>query len=508
MIPQTLSNWLPVLVTLVVALAARVFLVRLALPRFVDVAGAVGRLYVRRIDVASLVIVGTLTARTLFRLYGLEASFTFGDLLLIACSVYIGVETLKFFLIDYYVIHRQGRAVPRLLVNVGEVVLFSVLFLSLGSSVAKINLTPFLATSAVLSAIIGLALQDTLGSLFTGLSLQADMPFRPGDWVEIQGNLGRVVEVTWRSTKLRTRRNELIVLPNNTVGKAVIINYSQPTEPTERNILITLGYDQQPNVVKERLMRAVVAVPGVLSEPVGDVRLFEFGDSGVVYQVIYWVDDFAVDLRIAARVRAAIWYACKRFGMEVPYPVRTVTMRQEVPLTADDGQAVVEALSTVDFLRPMPVEERISLASLMTKELWGHEEMVFAQGEPGASLYIVLSGKLEVQSLTPEGVSVVLGTLGPGNVFGEMSLLTGEPRSATVVCLEDALLLSLDKAALQPFLEANPDLLSEISRIVAKRQKANVARFADTAAGGDLDGSQEAHSQRLLARIRSFFNLA
>jgi small-conductance mechanosensitive channel/CRP-like cAMP-binding protein len=501
------GNWLPVFVTLVVALTLRVVLVRLILPRFAALAGKVGRSYVRRVDAASLVIVGTLTAKTLFHLYGIDSSFTFGSLLLIGCSVYIVVETIKCFLVDYYVIHHLGKPVPRLLINVGEMALFAALFLSLGSTVTRINLTPFLATSAVLSAIIGLALQDTLGSLFTGLSLQADMPFRPGDWVEINGFLGQVVEVTWRSTKLRTRRNEMIVMPNNQVGKAVITNYSNPTAPTERNIVIGLGYDQQPNVVKERLMRAVAGVPGVLAKPVGDVRLIEFADSAVHYQVIYWITDFEGDMRIAARVRAAVWYACRRHGMEVPFPMRTVTLRQEAVQTPEDGRAVVDALTTVDFLRPLPIEDLIELASQMHRELWGAEEIVFGEGDAGTSLYIVMSGQLRVETLTTDGQPVLLGTVGPGAVVGEMSLLTGEPRTATVVCMEDSVLLSLDKSAVQPALEAHHDLLTEISRIVAMRQEANVTRLADTAVGGDGDGGHEARSQRLLGRIRQFFNL-
>jgi small-conductance mechanosensitive channel/CRP-like cAMP-binding protein len=507
-LPDVIWDWFPVLVTLVVALTARVILVRVILPRFAAHAGVVGRNYLRRVDAASLVIVSTLTAKALFRLYEVDQSFTFGSLLLIGCSVYIAVETLKSFLIDYHVIHRLGKPVPRLLVNVGEVVLFGVLFVSLGGLVTSINLTPFLATSAVLSAIIGLAMQDTLGSLFSGLALQADMPFRPGDWVEIQGSLGEVVEVTWRSTKLRTRRNELIVLPNSQVAKAVICNYSLPSKPAERNLVIGLGYDHQPNLVKERLMAAVAGVPGVLGHPVGDVRVLEFTEYKITYQIVYWIDDFEGDLRIAARVRAAIWYACKRHGMEVPLPIQTVTLRQEAVPPKGDAQAIVDAVAGVDFLKPLPVEDRIALASQMHQELWGAGERVFSQGDAGDSLYIVMSGGLRVERQHPDGQSDVLGTLGAGDVVGEVSLLTGDPRTATVVCEVDSVLLSLDKAAFQPALAAHPELLATISQIIAQRQEANDVRSVGTGMLRDAEAAAEDRSQRLLGRIRHFFNLA
>ncbi|MBC7545890.1 MAG: mechanosensitive ion channel [Candidatus Sericytochromatia bacterium] len=508
MLPAAIGHWLPVLVTLIVALTARVVLVRMVLSRFTVLAGSIGKSYLRRVDGTSLIIVGVLTAQALFKIYRLESSFTLGYLLLIGCSVYIVVETIKCFLVDYHLIHRQGRAVPRLLINVAEVVLFGVLFLSLSSSIYQVNLTPFLATSAVLSAVIGLALQDTLGSLFAGLSLQADKPFRPGDWVEIAGFLGEVREVTWRSTKLRTRRNELIVLPNNRVAKTEILNYSQPSLPVERFVTIGLAYDLQPNQVKAAVLDALSGLPGVLETPRPDVRVLKFQEYSVEYQVIYWITDFHGDMRIAAGVRSALWYVCKRQGMRIPFPVRHISIQSE-PVIPDsgDGREVMAALSAVDFLRVLPAESLVALADHISREVWSAGETVFQEGAAGDSLYVVLDGALRVEAHSPEGEPVALGELGPGNVIGEMSLLTGEPRSASIVCQSDVTLLRLPKAALQPRLQAHPELLSEISRIISVRMEANEALLNAHAQDALVAQEADERSRRLSSRIRQFFNL-
>lgn len=503
-----LLPWLPVLLTLLGGLVVRWVMLSIVLPPVLRLVGEIGRRCLRRLNVVSLLLVAAGTANLAFRVAGLD-DYYINDVILLVGGSYVLVELLRTLVVDYYWIRVQGYVVPRLLVNVGEAVVYLVLLVSVGGSIFQLNVTPFLATSAVLSAVIGLAMQDTLGSLFAGLALHADQPHRPGDWVLIAGYEGEVVETTWRSTTLRTRRNELVVLPNGHVAKSEILNYSRPTRAVERMVTIGLSYDVPPDEFKRQVLDLLGQVPGILAEPPPDVRLLAFGEYRIEYQIVYHITNFLADMRIAADVRRRLWYLCQRQGMTVPMPIRHVVVQEPVAGPDRTGE-VLAALAGVDFLAELPIDQLAVLAQQAEIERWGGGEVLFRQGDAGTHCYVVLAGAVQIEVQGPDGKPVTVGQLGPGEFFGEMSLLTGEPRRATVISDPGTELVRLATSDLAPILSAYPDTTERISHVIAERSDATSARMAVMPAQQRLlaPATGPADQQALLERIRGFFGLA
>jgi small-conductance mechanosensitive channel/CRP-like cAMP-binding protein len=299
-----------------------------------------------------------------------------------------------------------------------------------------------LTTSAVGAVIVGFALQDTLGNAFAGLALQSEKPFRIGNWIRVGEFEGRVSEVTWRATKLRTKSGNFVVLPNNLVSQHAIVNYSEPAIPTRLELDVGASYLSTPGEVKAAVIEALSHVPRVLSVPAPDALLHAFDSSAVTYRVRFWVADYEFDDELRDEVRTAIFYAFDRSGIEIPWPIQVGYSRPWPETTAaaksEDRLRIIEG---VDLFAQLTDEQRRAIASATTTRMFGKGEAIVRQGAPGDSMFIICSGQVAVL-LEPEQREIA--TIQQGGYFGEMSLLTGEPRTATVVSRGDAVVMEIN----------------------------------------------------------------
>lgn len=195
-----------------------------------------------------------------------------------------------------------------------------------------------LTTSAVLTAVIGLALQNAIANLFAGLGLQLDRTFRIGDWIQVSGTIGRIAEIRLRSTTLRTDDGDALIVPNRQLVDAEVLNFARPEERQRMSIRVGFHYRHPPNEVKRTLLDAVCGTHGVLSAPVPDCVLVDFADSAVTYALRYWIVDFANRVPIESEVRTRIWYAAQQAGLEIPYPIRTIIIPPSAPAEVLSGQ--------------------------------------------------------------------------------------------------------------------------------------------------------------------------
>ena len=325
-----------------------------------------------------------------------------------------------------------------------------------------------LTTSAVGAVVIGFALQDTLGNAFSGLAIQIEKPFHVGDWVLVAGYEGRVHEVTWRATKLRTKTGNLVVLPNNVVSKEPITNFSEPAIPTRLQIEVGVSYLCPPNEAKAAIQEALDRAPSVLRSPAPDVVLVEFGDSAIVYRARFWVADFERDEPARDEVRAAIFYSFRRRQIEIPWPIRVNYSRQDRPGDTPEGQrARAEVLATLDIFATLDEEQRMALAA-GRERLFADREVIVRQGEAGRSMFAILDGEVRV---TVDPGHREVGRLGRGTYFGEMSLLTGDPRAATVSALGDCTVLEIADRDLRPVAEAQPAIIERLGEVALARRK-------------------------------------
>jgi small-conductance mechanosensitive channel/CRP-like cAMP-binding protein len=359
----------------------------------------------------------------------------------------------------------------------------------------------FLTTSAVGAVVIGFALQDTLGNMFAGLAIQVEKPFRVGHWITVGPFEGLVSEVTWRATKLRTKAGNLVVLPNSFLSKEAITNYSEPTAPTRLEVDVGVSYDVPPNQVKAALAEALGNAPLALMSPSPDILVVDFGTSAVVYRVRFWIDDFARDTSARDQVRTAIYYSLRRHGYEIPFPMQVEIPRpQESERPSDRINRVSEILEPVALFAPLSGQERDEIAARARERLYGRGEAIVRQGEAGGSMFVIEHGRVRVVESSGRELAVFTD----GGYFGEMSMLTGQPRSATVEAIDETRLVELTAASLREVALANPDVVMRIGTVVAERQADLDRQKAEAAA--ERPTVVEAR-RSLLARIQAFLRL-
>jgi small-conductance mechanosensitive channel len=326
----------------------------------------------------------------------------------------------------------------------------------------------FLATSAVGAVVIGFALQDTLGNAFAGLAIQSEKPFNIGHWITVGEHEGRVAEVTWRATKLRTKTGNFVIVPNSEIGKAAITNYSEPAAPMRLFIDVGVTYDAPPNRVKSVILDALGHCALVLAAPAPDVLIQDFADSSVLYRVRFWIEDFERDSTASDQVRSAVYYAFRRSGIEIPYPIQTEIQKEWVP--PDEEARVAERLAVLarlELFAPLDEEHRRAVAAATKIVRFGTGEMIVREGEPGDSMYIVVSGCAAVVT-GPDRRE--LAKIEEGGYFGEMSLLTGERRSATVVARGDVDLMEVTAPVFRDLADASPQTVEQVGIAAAARR--------------------------------------
>jgi small-conductance mechanosensitive channel/CRP-like cAMP-binding protein len=358
-----------------------------------------------------------------------------------------------------------------------------------------------ITTSAVGAVVVGFALQDTLGNAFAGLAIQSEKPFRVGHWIRVGEFEGRVAEVTWRATKLRTKTGNFVIVPNNIVAKEAVMNFSEPVAPTRVELDVGASYLSTPAQVDVAIREALAQVPRVLRAPAPDALLHSFDDSAVTYRVRFWISDYEFDDEARHEVRTAIFYAFGRHGIEIPYPIEVGYQRDWPEPDAQTRQRQREAIvSGVDLFSSLDDEQRTAIAAATTTKTYGAGEAIVRQGEPGHSMYVVCSGRAAVV-LEPQGTEIAV--IERGGYFGEMSLLTGEPRTATVIARGDVVVLEIDAEVFRRLGASSPTAVEQIA-IAAMTRREQLEEVRSASRGSAV---AEAPST-FISRMKRFLGLA
>ena len=357
-----------------------------------------------------------------------------------------------------------------------------------------------LTTSAVSAVVIGFALQDTLGNAFAGLAIQSEKPFNIGHWIRVGDFEGRVAEITWRATKLRTKSGNFVVVPNNIVSKEAITNYSEPAAPTRIEVEVGASYQSSPNTVKSAIREALANSTRALRTPAPDVILGSFDSSAITYRARFWIEDFERDEAARDEVRTAIYYAFARHGIEIPWPIQVQYERDWSE--TDPASRVAEReglLGGVDLFASLSEDVRREIAAGTTMRLYGNGEAIVRQGDAGTSMFVVGSGRAVVV-LEPDRREVA--TIERGGYFGEMSLLTGDPRTATVLANGDTMVVEIDANLFRQLGETSPHAVEQVGLAAASRRQ----QLEHVRAGGGAPVVAGAPAS-LLARMRQFLGL-
>ena len=397
---------------------------------------------------------------------------------------------------------RRKAPVPALLRQLIGLFVFAIGVALVVRAVLSMNLAPLLTTSAVITAVIGLALQDTLGNLFAGLALHLEKTVEEGDLVRVGETFGAVEELSWRAMQLRTMEGNVLLIPNSVAGRERLEIYRQSGPPVARLMRVGLEYDASPARALEALAGALRATPGLAGSPEPVAYLKEFADSSIVYELRYWLEDYGRFLEIDSRVRERVWYALDRAGLTIAYPVIRQHQYAAGPLPRPapfDGRS---HLSAVDLFAPLSDEHRARLADGALQRRYARGETVVREGEEGRSMFLVKSGRLAVSIEGVGGTSQSITVLEAGSAFGEISLLTGVPRTATVRAITEATLVEIDKGTLSPILKENPSLASAFEATMRERRQ-GVAEARDAS----REAARAEEPVPLAERIARFFGL-
>ena len=268
--------------------------------------------------------------------------------------------------------------------------------------------------------------------IIAGIALQISKPYKVGDWLKIKEHFAEVMEINWRSTRLRTNDAIYLDIPNNEIVRGTIINLHYPTQIHAMRIRVGVDYEVPPNRVKDALFRATSSAEGVVPSPPIRVFVVDFAESAVIYEIKFSMGNHQAYNEVSDAIRTNIWYEFKRQRITIPFPIRTLHVqrrrRQSVPEGHAEAQAILRSEPLFDCLNDAQLDHVLHGARI---HRYGRGERLIEEGAEGDSMFVMLRGTAHV-SVLRNGTGIRLGVLREGDCFGEMSLLTGEPRSATI----------------------------------------------------------------------------
>lgn len=388
-----------------------------------------------------------------------------------------------------YLARIKRRTPNRLFLNLVSFVTALVLGGITLRGVLDVDVSSILTSSAILTAVIGFSMQDTIGSLFSGLLIQAEKPFKIGDWIRTGDVEGQVTEVTWRYTKLVTIAQMQMLIPNNAIAKERLLNMSEPSPEVSITVNVPAPVSVPPVKVKSALEDVLRKSRLVLPLPPPGVRLVEIGLDQAVYRAAFSVRDYADSVVARGEVLSAVWYEFKKQRIEFPVSRRMVMEECRLPVADNEAtMRLLEGIGLFEGLRPDQLELLVQCSALRT---FAPETRVVQRGQNGTTMFIIASGSVSVRLHQTE-----LSRLTRGDVFGEMALLTGEPRLADVVALEPLTCLELDREAFRGVLDTAPVLVANVERAFRERE----AKMKQT-----TDAGQPESAQSLFERFRRIF---
>lgn len=380
-----------------------------------------------------------------------------------------------------------------------------------------VELTHLFATSAVLTAVLAISMQDTLGNLLGGLALQMDNSLEIGDWIKIDDLSGQVTDIQWRYTAILTRNGEKAVVPNSQLmkGRYYVLcdkhgQYPAWRRHVEFNIDLAVPPGRVIQLIEMDITTATIA--NVVTTPPPKCVLLRFGPGYAQYSLRYWLHDPLPDDVTDSDVRTHVLATLQRNGIRLATDDHTIHLVEEGAAHRQDVQSRelqrrLRAINAIDLFACLSDDEKRRLAERLTNAPFARGDIITSQGAIAHWLYIVVNGEAEAWWQPPQGARRLLERRGPGSVFGEIGLMTGAPRRATVIATTDIEAYQLDKDGFQDIIRQRPELADSLSAILERR----LQRFAELEQGYHERRSDQPQripgSAAIGRKIREFFGL-
>ncbi len=391
------------------------------------------------------------------------------------CVIHAALSLLNVILFEQAEDDTWRSQVPKLLIDLARLFLILLGTAFVLASVWNADLAGLVTALGVSSIVIGLALQDTLGSVMSGIALLFERPFTVGDWLEVGGVVGQVIDINWRAVRLLTLEQEMVVIPHKLISSEVIRNFTKPTPIHAERIQIGFSYNDPPNLARQVLKSTALETKGILLDPEPDVFTLAYADSAVSYEVKFFIRDYGDIEQIRERFMTRVWYAAKRNNLSIPFPIRTV-YNFHGPTSQQKGLAkkFSESLQAIPSYVPINREEDSVAPSVsgISLQHFAAGEKVIRQGQMGNELYIIVAGQALMTRRDEAGEDVELLSLRSGEFFGEMSLFSGEPSTVTIAASNDLEVMNISATVVNQMIDRQPSFAREIGQIIESRRLA------------------------------------
>jgi small-conductance mechanosensitive channel len=396
------------------------------------------------------------------------------------CTIHTALSLMNVLLFAEAEARSWRSRMPKLLIDLTRLFLIGLGTVIVLSVVWGANLAGLVTALGVSSLVFGLALQDTLGSIMSGIALLFERPFSVGDWLKIGETIGQVIDINWRAVRLQTRDREMVVIPHKLISGQIVHNFSQPQNLHAEHIILGFSYDHPPNSVKQILLSTATSTPGVLLEPEPEVRTLAYGDFEITYDVVFFIENYQNVLKLRDRVMTRIWYAAQRNNLTLPYPTSVVHRISEPPFkrlqrTPEQLQEqFTESLQSIPAFVPLAKNRdalgEFSRGALIQKFAVG--EKIVRAGEASQALYIIVTGRASISIVNQSGKEEEVLRLSPGEFFGEMTMFTEEPSPVSIMVVEDLEAIAIYSDVVDRMIESQPSLAREIGQIIEARRRA------------------------------------
>jgi small-conductance mechanosensitive channel len=402
-----------------------------------------------------------------------ETLITVLELGLLFFILVLSVKITIFFIFDFLYGKKQKIKYPRLIKDLMVIILYIIGILLIAKYYLNIQLTVFLASSAVLTVVIGFALQDILGDLFSGITLNLEESLNIGDWIRIGEHEGKIEQFRWRSIKIRTTDNVLVLIPNRIASKEEVSSFGGSRQLFALRLKIGVSYKNSPDFVISTISDVLNTIPAVLTKPKPLVMVNKFDDFAIVYEIKFWLTDFSLRDPVKSEIQRKTWYAFKRNDIQIPFPIRDIYIKdikkEKIPLSpqwADmDKQQIIAVLQKNEVLNTISQDQLEILAEDIEIMLYGIGETLIKEGEEGRYFYHFLDGEAEV--LKNDKVIIRLKA---NDYVGEMSLFTGEKTTADVRIARESRVLRISSGRFRETVRLNEKMARKLSEVIAQRK--------------------------------------
>ena len=392
----------------------------------------------------------------------------FSSIAISRCLIWLILEILP----NLRILPSSPKILRDLIFIVGSLVLIA---LNLKEQ-ASIDLVGFVTTSAVLTAVVGLAAQDPLKDLIGGLSLQLEQVIQEGDWVEIEGHIGRVQSISWRDTEITSLYGSKLIFPHTNSNSGTIRNFTSNGAHGNR-LLIGLDYSMPPDRAKAILQKISDNHPLVLRSPASIVRISSFEESSINYEWINWQKDFGQSLALRGDLQEQLWYALQREGFNFPFSVRDVRLTKNSQQTNPHSpsketlsQSIRQLLRDNPLFATLSDNQRQKMINMSTFCSYGPGEIIVKENEDGDSLFMLINGHVSIREPSSPHEYAEIAQLQRGDIFGEMTVFTGTTRSATIQSISKVDLLEVNRQAIAELIDEEPDLIERFGQLISDRQ--------------------------------------